>query len=70
MSVFEDILYNLDITKEVYKVLGLPDPSHNLPLEDEKPLGSPTTVWLYANKVTIIIVGVILILVIYLLTLK
>lgn len=26
MSVFEDILARLDLGKEVYKVLGLPDP--------------------------------------------
>lgn len=70
MSDLQDALYNLDIIEEIYKVLGLPDPAHNIPVENEQPLGSPTTVWLYANKMTLVIAGVILILVIYLLTLK
>jgi len=70
MSVFEDILYELDLNKEVYKILGLPDPSHNLPLDEEKPLGGLTTTWLYANKTLVVIGAVIVALVIFLLTLK
>jgi len=71
MSIFEDILEKANLDKEIYKVLGLPDPAHNLPGEGKEVLGDPfITTWLYANKMLVGMGVVILILVIFLLTLK
>lgn len=68
MNVFEEILENIDIDKEVRKVLGLSDPEKYPQVE--QPLGSPAMVWLKTNQMLLGIGVVILILVIFLLTLK